>query len=167
MRPLPVPVLAAALAVCLALFAALQAPGLAFHQDDRLRMVQPGELETVAAPVVLRWKVSEDVARAVSERRAFFAVFVDRPPIAPGESLASLADDACVRAPGCPDRSWLAERNVHVSLVSALRIPVLPANGWGRDGRGHEATVVLMRADGVRWGEAAAGVRFFAEEGAE
>jgi len=160
----PVPVLAGALALCLALFALLAAPGLAFSSDDQLRMVAPVELERVEGEVVVRWKVSDEVARLVGERRAFFAVFVDRAPIAPGESLASLADDGCRRAPACPDRAWLAERNVHVSLVSAVRLPVLPARGWGRGGTGHEATVVLMRSDGVRRGEAADSVRFLVEE---
>jgi len=156
----PAPALAGALALCLALFALLQAPGLAFTSDDQLRIVGPEELQQVDGQVVVRWKVSDDIAKLVSERRAFFAVFVDRAPIAPWESLASLADDGCRRAPDCPNRGWLAERNVHVSLSSAVRLPVLPARGWGRDGTGHEATVVLVRSDGVRWGEAADAVRF-------
>lgn len=159
-----VPALAAALALCLALFASLQAPGLAFHTEDQLRMVAPAELAEAGAPLVLRWKVSDDVARAVAQRRAYFAVFVDRAPIAPGESLGALADDGCRRTPGCPDRAWLAERRVLVTLASAVRVGVLPDGGWGADGRGHEATVVLMAADGTRWGEAASGVRFLSPE---
>lgn len=163
-RRLPVPALAASLALCLALFAGLQAPGLAFHAGDQLRMVHPSDAQRVTGPVVLRWKVSAEVARMVADRRAFFAVFVDRAPIAPGESLASLADDACVRAPDCPSRSWLAERNVHVTLSSAIRLPLLPAGGSGPGGAGHEAVVVLLRADGVRLGEQAGGVRFLTKE---
>lgn len=159
-----VPLLAAALAVCLALFAALQAPGLAFHSEDQLRMVAPAELAEVEAPLVLRWKVSDEVARAVAQRRAYFAVFIDRAPIAPGESLAALADDGCRRTPGCPDRAWLAERRVLVTQSSAVRVGILPDGGWGADGRGHEATVVVIAADGTRWGEAAAGVRFLSPE---
>lgn len=140
--------------------------GLAFRTDDRVAIVAPHAESTVALPLTLRWNVKSlpDLGAAVSGRPTGFAVFVDRQPIRPGQTLRSVADDQCKRTPGCPDASWLADRYIFTTTSTSLRIDGVPADNQGERfgrGHGHEATIVLVDSGGRRIGESSFAVDFF------
>lgn len=154
----------ASVLVLLVLSAGCSLSGLAFRQDDRVDILHPLDRATVGLPIELRWH-SEVEPR--SSGGPYFAVFVDREPIAPGDHLRELADEVCERTPGCPDRAYLADRFVFVTEKTRLRIDAVPASSVtkaGRDKR-HQATIVLVDADGRRMGEAAYTVEFTVEDG--
>lgn len=143
--------------VATALLTACTSHDLAFVRDERVDIVRPRDRAEVSLPVRLEWRTS-DLGRG-----NFFAAFVDRAPIAPGESLAVLADDTCERTPGCPDLAYLRERDVYVTDRRSLRLDTLPQTGSGtRTGARdrHEATIVVLDRDGRRVGESAYTVEF-------
>jgi hypothetical protein len=151
------------LVASLLLVAAVRGPVLPLRADARFAVTAPLELERTAAPLTISWTVDAETAELVQQRERFFAVFLDRPPIAPGQSLSSLSDDECRRTDGCPDATWLADRRVFLSMATEVTIPVLrPQAQGGRGGRTevHEATVVIVNAGGYRLDERAATVRF-------
>lgn len=138
--------------------------GLAFREDNRVEILTPGDRAEVPLPLEIRW-------RADLEPRAdggpFFAVFIDREPVRPGQSLRALADDSCNRSPGCPDLEYFRDRYVFVTEGTSVTIDAVPRAGTsqrtGAKDR-HEATIVLVDAEGRRIGEAAYRVEFVVEE---
>ena len=151
-------------AAALALITALSGctvSGLAFQEDHRVRIVSPEDRAEVGLPVTIRW-TTEDLE---SDGRSYFAVFVDRAPIAPGESLRSLADDSCNRTKGCPDLEYFRDRYVLVTDTTSVTLDAVPNRGGQRTSakNRHEATIVLIDADGHRIGEAAYTVEFTVE----
>lgn len=126
----------------------------AFVRDDRLEIVAPREAAVVRTPLVVEWRARDLPAGTL------FGVFVDRPPMRPGQGLAALAGDdpVCRRTPGCPDRTWLERRGVRLTRRPLVVLEALPAGGT-RKGRGglprHEIAIVLLDARGVRTGESA------------
>lgn len=154
-------VLVAALAAAFVL-AGCRAGGLAFRQDDRVRVVAPSARSTVELPVTVRWEAegldpaSGDVA---------FAVFVDRAPIKVGQRIDAVGDDACRATPGCPDAGYLRERGVVVTSETEVVLETLADLRDGAHGKDrHDVTVVLLEA-GERRTEAAWSVVFFVERG--
>jgi hypothetical protein len=152
-------------ALCLALTAGC-GDELQLRRDDRLHFVSPPEGARVSAPVVVRWRVDRGAFRPAAfdgrhdPMRGVFAVFVDRPPMAPGASVDSLGDGdrVCAVSPGCPDEAWLADHAVYLTTKQAIGFPALPVGGGrpvGAGQRRHEVTVVLLDGRGVRIGEAA------------
>lgn len=135
-------------AVSLALAGCGGASG-ALTLDDSVEIVQPAPLQVVATPFDVRW--TGDLARGES-----FAVFVDRAPIAPGESLAHAFAEECDGGEGCPDEAFLAARGVHVTDGNEVEVPLLMPRG-GADGAPdlevHHVTIVVVGADGARRGE--------------
>lgn len=123
---------------------------LAFERDERVRFLSPPERARVGTPVIVEW-----TAPAGFEGK--YGIFVDRAPMRPGRDLDSLADTdpLCRRLPGCPDRRWLRDRDVHVRMWPRIVLPGLPLEGGRRAGgdRRHEVTVVLLDDDGVRYSE--------------
>lgn len=117
--------------------------------DDGLEIVAPDPLDVVRAPLELRWE--GDVADGSA-----FAVFIDRRPMAPGQSLNEAFEDACEDIPRCPDEAFLRARGVYVTDEEELSVPLLMPRG-GVDGASdldvHRATIVLVDRDGVRQGE--------------
>jgi hypothetical protein len=138
---------------------------LAFTQDDRVEILEPDNEAEVELPVRLRWK-------ADLEQRAgggpYFAVFVDRAPVAPGQSLRVLADDSCNRTPGCPDAEYFRDRFVYVTEEQSLVLEAVPRRSssqrTGAEDR-HEAIIVLVDGAGRRIGEAAYRVAFEVRDG--
>lgn len=117
--------------------------------DDSLEIVSPAPLDVVSTPFEVRWEGEPGTGRS-------FAVFIDRRPIAPGQSLEEAFEEACDDAAGCPDESFLSARGVHVTEENELEIVLLSPRG-GIDGATdldvHRATIVLVDDDGVRRGE--------------
>jgi hypothetical protein len=137
--------------------------GLAFDNDHRVRFVSPRDRATVSVPVTLRWRASG--LDRTAERGPFFAVFVDRAPIKPGQTLRAVADDACNRTRGCPDLKYLRDRYVFVTTGTSLVLDSVPQRSGQRTGAKqlHEATIVLVDAAGGRIGEYAYTVQFTIE----
>ena len=137
---------------------------LAFEEDDRVDIVEPADRADATLPVTIRW-TADDLDDA--EGGPFFAVFVDRAPIRPGQSLRSLADEACNRTDGCPDLAYFRDRHVYVTDDLEVTVDALPAQSGQRtaaDDR-HEATIILLDGEGRRLGEAAYTVQFTVDAG--
>ena len=134
--------------------------GLAFREDERVEIVAPGDREDVRLPVHIRWDT--DLERR-AEGGPYFAVFVDREPVHPGQSLRALADDSCNRTKGCPDLEYFRDRYVFVTDKHAVTLDAVPrpssSDRTGAKNR-HEATIVLIDGEGRRIGEAAYRVEF-------
>jgi hypothetical protein len=149
----------AALAV-LALLPGCALHGLAFDNDHRVKFVSPRNRATVRLPVALRWDAAH-LARTPGGG-PFFAVFVDRAPIKPGQTLAAVGDENCKRTPGCPDLTYLQDQYVFVTRDTHLTLADVPKASGQRTGArdAHEATIVLVDARGGRIGENAYTVQF-------
>lgn len=134
--------------------------GLAFREDTRIDIVDPGDRDKVTLPVMVRW-----TARDVD---GSFAVLVDRTPQPPGEPVTWFArnDDTCDRTPGCPDPTYLADRDVFTTDNTTFTVESLPDTvTGGRRREFHEVTVVLLDGDGRRVGESAWSIEFQVERG--
>lgn len=156
-RRLGVLVLLSALAV-----SACNSGGLQFRKDDRVDFTAPRDRERVVAPLAVRWTV-KDLVLGEPGGPAQFAVFVDRAPIHPGQTMGAVGDDVCRRTPGCPDEGYLRERFIYLTRGTSLTIETLPAkSGSNRTGAkdAHDLTIVLLDADGRRRGEASWSVEF-------
>jgi hypothetical protein len=132
---------------------------LAFSTDHRVKVVAPSDRAKVRLPVQIRWS-TPGIRRTANG--PYFAVFADRAPVQPGQSLRAVADDTCNRTPGCPDASYLRDRYVFVTKDTSVTIDALPKQTGQRQGarNSHEATIVLVDANGHRIGEAAYNVQF-------
>jgi hypothetical protein len=132
---------------------------LAFTEDDRLEILQPDNEAEVRLPLRLRWKAT---LPHQSGGGPYFAVFVDKAPVAPGQSLRVLADESCNRTAECPDAEYFRSRFVYVTDEQSIVLDVVPqrpSQRAGADDR-HEAVIVLVDGEGRRIGEAAWRVAF-------
>jgi hypothetical protein len=148
------------LAVGLVLVPGCAAKGLAFDNDHRVKITSPRNRATVRVPVTVRWRAAG--LHRTTTGGPFFAVFLDRAPIRPGQNLRAVADDACNRTPGCPDLNYLRDRYVFVTSSTSLTLGVVPKPSGQRTGArdAHEATIVLVDAAGGRVGEYSYTVQF-------
>ena len=136
------------LGTAVALSAGCSTSSLSFVQDDRVRIVAPGENTEIALPLRVEW--------TARDFDGYFAVFFDRSPMKPGQHLQSLVpdDDPCRRQEVCPDAAWLAERHIYVTDRTVLDVPQLPdrrANNRSKDR--HDVVIVLLDRTGRRVGE--------------
>ena len=151
------------LACALALFMLLPAcavSGLGFSNDHRVKIVTPVNRSKVSLPVTISWRAPG--IKHAANGTPFFAVFLDRAPIRPHQTLRAVADDACNKTPGCLDLAYLRDRYVFVTKKTSVTLDVVPKPSGQRTGakESHEATIVLVDADGRRMGEAAYTVVF-------
>lgn len=143
--------------------------GQSFRQDKRVSIVAPVDRQEVSLPVTLRWTVDDfDVVAAggeVRENAGYFAVFVDRAPMPPGEDLTWLArkDKSCRPSEGCPDEVYFSRLGVYTTSDTELVIDQVQGRDTDRRDR-HTATIVLLDADGKRIGESAFKVNFDLEK---
>jgi hypothetical protein len=166
------PRLAAAVGVlglCLALSGCVP-QGLAFRVDDRLSFRSPEDRSTVTLPVVLDWEIEDfrivDPGGEPRDDAGYFAVFVDRAPMPPNESLRWLArkDSSCRAADRCPDEEYLNARGVYTTTETRLVLEQLPRTTDREDRKErHRAVVVLLDASGRRIGESAFEIAFDVE----
>jgi hypothetical protein len=149
---------ALALAVC-GLLSGCGTNGLAFSQDDHLEVLSPAQRAHVHLPVQIRWRAT---GLSASAGGSYFAVFLDRAPVQPGQSLRAVADDTCNRTPGCPDAAYLRDRDVFVTKGTSITVDAVPKQSGQRTGASdqHEAVVVPVDAQGRRMGESAHTVQF-------
>ena len=154
MRPLTVPVLTVVAAALLT----TACTGIGSFRADQLSIVTPSELASVQLPVTVQWK-GDHLPSSVSQ----YAVFVDREPMATGDDVRSLVDDACRRRRGCPDDAYLHLRGIYLTSSPSLVLPTLQSAGGlnAETARPvHEATVVALDQQGRRVGEFSATARF-------
>jgi len=152
------------LAVCaLGGLAACGTSGLEFAGDERVKVVSPSDRGKVELPMQIRWR-APGLNR--NDDGPYFAVFVDRAPVQPGQSLRAVADDACNRTPGCPDASYLKDRNVYVTKDTSVTLEAVPKKTGQRVGAAdnHDAVIVLIDSKGRRIGESAYPVEFTVRE---
>ena len=121
---------------------------LLFRQDHRLTIQSPSDRSTVRAPLTIHW-TARNFTPPTDGR---FAVFLDRDPQPPGDSL---------------DYFPKAQRTMGIFVVSStsLRIDTfqrdfsLPKADQNR----HDVTVILLDRNGRRVGESAAFAQFKVE----
>ena len=133
---------------------------LAFSKDYRLHFSAPQSRSLVKVPVTVRWDMRDFTIAAAgsaapTSRAGYFAVFVDRAPIKPGQTLRSVADRSCKLTKGCPDAAYLAQRGVYATTAQSVTIQQIPAVNSYQKVQTHEVTVVLLDTAGRRIGEAA------------
>jgi hypothetical protein len=121
--------------------------GLDFRQDHRLAIVTPEGVPTVHLPLAVRWRFLGSLGTA--DGPAGFAVFVDRSPVAPGESLTSL-DPAERRA-------------VTVTRATDTTVSNLDSSTSVNGSTEHQVTVVLLDSAQRRIGETAVAVQFYVQ----
>ena len=125
--------------------------GLSFREDTRVSIVAPTDRQEVRVPFTLDWTAG-DLASGTT-----FAVFVDGAPPPPGHSVAWLFrdDDQCKNVQGCPDATFLADRDIFVTDQTKITIERLSRQRKDDRREIHEATIVLIGPDGDRLGESA------------
>jgi hypothetical protein len=163
--------LALAVAVCVWAGLAGCAPGqfaaYDFVRDERLAVQAPKDRAEVRLPLTVRWSAEDfrvvGADGSSSADRGRFAVFVDRPPMAAGQPVSSVAegDDDCQETPGCPDRDYLERNGVYVTDRTELVLEDLPElrRRPGAPDR-HQVTLVLIDGQDRRIGESATVVDF-------
>jgi hypothetical protein len=74
-------------------------------------------------PFDLRWQGKDlAISQPGAVTGVYFAVFVDRAPLAPGVRLSHLVDEACRRTRGCVGVAYFAERHVYLTGATSLRL---------------------------------------------
>ena len=156
---------------CAVLVAALPLSGcglthlqdLNFRVDNRLHFTTPKDRSTQSRPLTVSWtmrgfQVAAKGSQPPSHDAGYFAVFVDKTPITPGQTMESLVsnDQACKADPKCPDRSYLEGLGVYETTATTIRLKQI-SNVLGDKERlqHHHITVVLMDTAGHRIGESA------------
>lgn len=142
------------------LMAGCSLSNLQFIKDNRLHFISPAARQLVATPVTVRWsitgfRVEKPASSPPSTDAGYFAIFVDRAPIQPGQNLLSLADRSCRDTPGCFNAQYLADRNVYTTTTDSFTIPQVPSLNSYENVQVHEVTIVLMNTVGQRIGESA------------
>jgi hypothetical protein len=139
--------------------------GVMFHKDHHLQILAPARNAAVTLPLTLRWSADERLGFGTPGGPTRYGVFVDRPPVKPGQGLRAVAnnDDVCKRTPGCPDAEYLQRLNVYLATGDTLTLPGLPdkrrqSRTGARDA--HKVTIVLIDAQGRRVGERAYSIEF-------
>lgn len=146
---------------------------VAFTQDRRLEIVAPEPRSTVEVPFRVEWRVRDFEIRkkrgnGSTNEAGYFALFLDRRPIRPGQSLRAVAgeDEACLRAAGCPDEDYLNERNIFTTVKTEFAVETIPdrrSSDRQEDEDWHEVTIILVDPLGNRIGESAFSVDFVVE----
>lgn len=150
-----------------------------FVKDHRLTFESPEDYALTELPLEVSWtmedfeivpkparaaapsKRRQDRGRAASavpaprEDEGYFAVFVDRAPIKPGATLASVGDGdpMCAADPGCPDRAYLEAEGVYTTRRSSLVLDIVEPLASKERIQLHQVTVVLLDSEGRRIGE--------------
>ncbi len=133
----------AALAIAMV---AMSACGGAFKADTTVSITAPAALTTVKVPFTATW----DSTAGPSIR---YAVFLDKTPIPPGQTMRVLADTGCKRVPGCyPSPILLAGQGVYLTTQNHFQVQTLPT-AVGLTGHEnppiHTLTIILFSGSGA------------------
>lgn len=151
---------ASAFAAGVSMLAGCGFSGLSFVSDDRLHFTSPPARSLVNLPVTLTWRMkgfqfAQPGSAPPSGHAGYFAVFIDRAPVKPGQTLLTIADRLCRRTPGCFNTSYLAVRGIYTTLTDSVTVSQLNLTDSRQKIQHHEATVVLIDTAGKRIGESA------------
>ncbi len=135
--------------------------GLLFVQDDRLSFTEPEDYEQVETPFTLSWTMEDfevlekDEDAPVTEDSGSFVVFIDQAPVEPGETLEAVGKDdpQCEADPRCPNRVYLNAKGVYPTRKTSLTLGNVPPLASKEEVQLHQATVILLDAEGRRIGE--------------
>ena len=136
---------------------------LSFRVDNRLHFTTPKARSKVHQPVHLVWtmrdfRIAAPGSEPPSRDAGYFAVFVDRTPIRPGQTMRAVAgsDPACRHDPKCPDKTYLDQHEVYTTTDLSMTLPQIPnVLGDKEKVQHHTVTIVLMDTSGHRIGESA------------
>ena len=135
---------------------------LNFRVDDRLHFTAPADRALVKVPLTVSWtihdfRIAAPGSEPPSRNAGYFAVFVDRAPVRPGQTLDVVAegDTYCEQEPHCPDKTYLNENQVYPTTETHFRLVQAPKVPGKEDVQLHAITVVLMDTAGHRIGESA------------
>lgn len=142
---------------------------LAFRVDERVEITHPEPRSEVTLPFTLTWTVEDFTVTGPDGSdtgdRGWFAVLVDTTPMPPGEGLDYFArdDDSCMSLPGCPDETYLADRNVYLTQETSFEVTSLvdtrPVDRQSAPDD-HEIAIVLLDGQSERIGESSFRVEF-------
>lgn len=132
-----------------------------FRVDDRLTFLAPQDRAMTHPPVVVRWRMRDFIpaksgTSSPSAKAGYFAVFVDRQPIRPGQTMKAVAshDSYCQHTPSCPDATYLAQRQIYTTIRPWIRLEqISPLPGDNSRVQLHRIVVVLLNTAGERIGE--------------
>jgi len=137
---------------------------LNFRVDHRLHFISPKDRSKARAPVTVTWRIDGfRIAAPGSEPpthdAGYFAVFVDKAPIKPGQTLKAVGhgDPTCQHDPAsCLTKTYLQGVRVYTTTGTSVRIPIIPDITGDRETvQLHAITVVLLDTAGHRIGESA------------
>jgi hypothetical protein len=136
---------------------------LNFRVDDRLHFTSPKDRATASRPLTVTWTIrdftiAEPGSAPPSKDAGYFAVFVDRAPIKPRQTLRVIGngDPVCENDPKCPDTAYLNAHYVFTTTATRLRLVQIPTLlGHKEKLQQHTITIVLMDTAGHRIGESA------------
>jgi len=136
---------------------------LNFRVDNRLHFVSPQDRSTVPRSFTVSWTMSDFTiappnSAPPTRDAGYFAVFVDRTPIKPGQTMKSVMHDdlACQRNPRCPTTKDLRDLGVYTTTQTSLRVDQVGNVTGDKQRLQHQSvTVVLMDTAGHRIGESA------------
>lgn len=142
--------------------------GLAFRQDQRVRITSPAERADVRLPVRLSWAIRRftpgpaDGSR--TDDRGSFAIFVDRSPQPPGEDFAWFfrREPGCRRIADCLTPQRLEALGVYRTSETSFDLAQIGRRTGVPRGQEdfHEVDVVLLDGSGRRIGESGDTVTF-------
>lgn len=143
--------------------------GLEFVTDSSVTITSPLNRADVRPPFMISWRVHEaSLAGQIADGRqpGYFAVFIDRTPVRPGQSLKVITDHVCQQTPGCPGPAYLAQLNVYLTRGTSLTVTTLPdlvppGSLPNRLDYLHQATIVMVNRQLQRIGEASFSINFF------
>lgn len=142
--------------------------GLEFHNDNRMKITSPHQNQLVSNPISLSWTMKDFTvagpgAGPVQDDTGYFAVFVDRAPVKPGQTLAAVSKHtpSCQHTTLCTTKSYLAGEQVYTTTKDELRLPpIADLLGNNESTQYHTATVILINTAGERISESAWSVEF-------
>jgi hypothetical protein len=136
---------------------------ISFRIDKRLHFIAPKDRAKVKQPVTISWRMDNFTIWHPGDdpnqpNSGYFAIFVDRTPIKPGQTMKAVAagDRFCQRTAGCPSISYLNNRDVFVTSNTSYSFPVIPPQANDKESvQLHTFIIVLMSPSGHRMKESA------------
>lgn len=155
------------LLVAVSMSACVDTSQLAFRTDERLAFLAPEDRALVTLPLTVKWAMEGFAAvnpnsREPRSAEGYFALFVDRAPMRPRQTVRSIIDDEyCETDPSCPDADYLGRMGVYTTTESQLTVPFVSSIPDNRDETQlHNLTIVLLDTTGRRIGEYAYHLQF-------
>jgi hypothetical protein len=147
---------------------------LAIRADKRVDIITPANREKVTLPFDVKWTVKEFKVTGPdgsdSNDQGYFLVLLDLSPMPPGADINYFArdDNSCHPSQGCPDATYLADRDIYLTQNQSFRVESLadtrPPDRKSADDD-HEITIVLLNGKNQRIGESAFRVKVLIDRG--